>query len=170
VPWQPLKHNLAKVPQFAKLLKHKFKPSDFNPSERLFRGFRLSETEQETGEIKANGIRFPDFSCNWERFSKPEDVKKRTGGLKTDGCYAFSVETSRFKKMATTCHDPNPEKDPKNYSHVEVRQLLPTEDIFDEPPKERELKKQIEGWSPSQKLEYRQHIVYHHERLIEPTA
>lgn len=37
--------------------------------------------------------------------------------------------------MATTCHDPNPVGDPKNYSHVEVRQLLPSENIFEESPK-----------------------------------
>ena len=160
MPWQFLKPKLASIPEIAKLIHHKYGPSDFQPLESIFHGFRLSDLEQQSEEIMANSIRFPDFSCNWERFSKPQNVKKRTGGRKTDGCYAFTIETARYKNMETTCHDPYPESDPRNYSHIEVRQLLPTESIYEEPPKGRKLKKQIEGWSLSQRLEYRQNIAY----------
>jgi hypothetical protein len=168
--WQYLNHKLIFIPQIGRLRRYKYSPCDFRPTERIFRGFRLSDVENGSEEIKANSIRFPDFSCNWERFSRPKDVKKRAGGLKTDGCYSFRIETSRYNKMATTCHDPNPIEDPKNYAHVEVRQLLPTENVFDEPPKKRELKKEKEGWSPSLKLQYRQNIVFNLTIEIAPIA
>jgi len=144
---------------------HKYNPSDFNVSDRLYRGFRKSDLD-ESGKILMNSIRFPDFSCNWERFSTPEDVKRRNNGLETDGCYAFTVEVSRYKDMATPCHDPNPPNDPNNYAHVEVRQLGNGESVFEAPTQGRTKKL----WSNSKRNEYRQNIVYNLERLIEPTA
>ena len=165
-----LRHNIKELPLIARLFKFKYSPADFNPSEFIYHGFRQEDIEQVTGEIKANTIRFPDFSCNWQRFSKPKDVKKRAGGLVTDGCYAFTIDISRYRQMATACHDPNPETDPKNYAHVEIRQLLPEESVFTEPPKKRKLIKQKQGWSNSQRLEYRQNIVYNLNRIFEPTA
>jgi hypothetical protein len=142
-----------------------YNPSDFVLSERLFRGFRKDNLD-ESGKILANSIRFPDFSCNWERFSVPEDVKRRNNGLETDGCYAFTVEVSRYKDMATPCHDPNPTNDPNNYAHVEVRQLGNGESVFKAPAQGRTKKL----WPNSKKIEYRQNIVYNLERLIEPMA
>jgi hypothetical protein len=139
---------------------HRYKPSDFEPSERLFRGFQLSNIVAETGEIDTDSIKFPDFSCNWERFSKPEDVKRRAGGRETDGCYAFTVEVARYLNMATVCHDPMPD----NYAHVEVRSLRPGESVDYEPPKKRKFRPE------SKKFEYRQNIIYNLQRLIEPTA
>jgi len=141
-------------------LQHKYNPSDFDLSDRLFRGFRKKDLD-EFGEIHVNSIRFPDFSCNWGRFSAPEDVKQRNNGLDTDGCYAFTVEVSRYKNMATPCHDPNP----TNYAHVEVRQLHPDENVFEAPPHGRP-----KFGSKFMRIEYRKHVIYNLERLIEPTA
>lgn len=126
----------------------------------MFRGYQRSHIDPETGRIAADSIKFPDFSCNWERFSKPEDVRRRTGGLDTDGCYAFTVGTARFKGMATACHDPIS----GNYAHVEVRVLRSGQSVYDEPPKGQRIN------SKAKKLEYRKNIVDNLELLIEPTA
>ncbi|GBU22140.1 hypothetical protein R80B4_02045 [Fibrobacteres bacterium R8-0-B4] len=163
--YHSLKHIRGNVPMADEPLPHKYNPSDFGLPDRLFRGFRKNDLDNESGEILANSIRFPDFSCNWERFSAPEDVKRRNNGLETDGCYAFTVEVSRYKDMATPCHDPNPENDPGNYAHVEVRQVRPGESVFEAPPHGRP-----KFGSKSMRMEYRQHIVYNLECLIEPTA
>jgi hypothetical protein len=163
-PFQSLRHIWGKISMTNESLLRIYNPSDFGSSERLFRGFRKDNLD-ESGKILANSIRFPDFSCNWERFSSPEDVKRRNNGRETDGCYAFTVEVSRYKNMATPCHDPNPENDPNNYAHVEVRQLRPNESVYDAPPKGRP-----KFGSKSMRIEYRQNIVYNLERLIEPMA
>jgi hypothetical protein len=139
-----------------------YDPSDFVLSEHLFRGFRKDDLD-EFGKIHVNSIRFPDFSCNWERFSAAKDVRRRNNGLETDGCYAFTVEVSRYKDMATPCHDPNPPNDPNNYAHVEVRQLDEGESVLEAPPKGRTKK----IWSKSMRMDYRKHIVDHLE-IIEP--
>jgi hypothetical protein len=163
--FQSLRHILGNVSMADESPQHKYNPSDFGLSDRLFRGFRKNDLDKESGEILANSIRFPDFSCNWERFSAPEYVKRRNNGLETDGCYAFTVEVSRYKDMATPCHDPNPKNDPENYAHVEVRQLDQGESVLEAPPHGRP-----KMWSKSMRFEYRQNIVYNLERLIEPMA
>lgn len=146
---------------------YEYSPSDFYSDDKLYRGFKKSDLDQISGNLEANSIRFPDFSCNWDKFSKPEDIKLRNNGAPSDGCYSFTVEQSRFKEMATPCHDPL--KKEKNYSHTEVRQLKNEEPINFEPPKNRKLEKQIHGWSKSQRLTYRQNLVFHLVREIEPT-
>lgn len=165
-----LRQQILKIPFFARMIGHKFNPIDFLSDEKLYHGFRNSDLLPETGNLEVNTIRFPDFSCNWSRFSKPEDIKRRTNGLPTDGCYSFTVSVARYKEMATTCHDPNPPTDPTNYSHVEVRQLMTGEGINYEPPKNRKLNKEKQGWSPSQRFEYRQNIVFHLQREFESTG
>lgn len=127
-------------------------PRDFHPFDKLFRGFDKDDID-EIGNIVAERIKFPDFSCNWERFSKPEDVRFRIYGRMTDGCYSFTVGTSRYKNIATPVHDPICDTEYENYSHIEVRVLRNNENIYFEPPKKRKLK------SKSRKLEYRQNIV-----------
>ena len=146
----------VRVPAFAKLTGHLFSPKDYYETERLFRGYRRSEVNEETGTLEANSIRFPDFSCNWSRFSTPPEVLHRENSRPGDGCYSFSVLQARYKSMGTGCHDPLP----KNYSHTEVRQLKPDEDVFTEPPKGRKLDKAKDGWLKSARLEYRQNIVF----------
>ena len=131
-----------------------FRPCDYSEDEKLYRGFRKSDIDDTVSSILVNSISFPDFSCNWSRFSTPTQIKERENGRPTDGCYSFNVEVSRYKKMATPCHDPII---PSNFSHTEVRQLTDKEDIYFEPPKERKLK--TGNWSKSKRLEYRQNIV-----------
>jgi len=156
---------LNKHPLIAQIIWYNFSPVDFNCDEKLYRAFRKNDLDDDY-EIKVNSISFPDPSFNWSRFSRPVDIRKRENGLKTDGCYSITVEQSRYHNMATPCHDPIR----RNYSHTEVRQFLPNEDIFTEPPKGRKLSKQIEGWSKSQRLMYRENITYHLVREIEPTV
>jgi hypothetical protein len=104
--------------------------------------------------IRIETIRFPDFSCNWSRFSLPSDVRYRLNGRPTDGAYAFTVEIARYKSIATPVHDPlySPME---NYSHVEVRELLDGESVFSEPPRCRKKKKS----GRARRLEYRQNLL-----------
>ena len=141
-----------------------FKPADFRSEERLFVGYRKSDINEGANKIEPNFFRFPDFSCNWERFSKAEDVRLRENGLQTDGSISFLVKTAQFEKMATPCHDPTP----KIYAHSEIRQLTDSEPLTFEPPRNRKLKSN--NWSKSKRQEYRQHLVNNHEIEIEPTG
>lgn len=167
---ESLKKLTVKIPFLSRAIRYKYCPADFYPSDKLYHGFRTEELDPGTSQLYANSIRFPDFSCNWNRFSKPADVRLREKGLPSDGCYSFTVENARYKKMATTCHDPIHDPIYENYAHVEIRQLLPNENVLFEPPKGRNLTKEKEGWSKVKKLEYRQHILYNLIREIEPTA
>jgi len=132
----------------------KYDPRDYSANEKLYRGYCRADLDEATNSLQVNAITFPDFSCNWSRFSTPEKIRERENGKLTDGCYAFTVEVSRYKDMATTCHDPIISQ---NYSHTEVRQLTFTETIDFEPPKGRKLTSG--NWSRSKRLEYRQNII-----------
>jgi hypothetical protein len=138
-----------------------FKPVDYLPKERLFVGYRKADINEGTEDLELNFFRFPDFSCNWERFSKAEDVRLRENGLPTDGSISLLVETTQHQKMATPCHDPVP----KIYAHSEVRQLTDSEPLTFEPPKERKLVSN--NWSKSKRREYRQYLANNHEIEIE---
>jgi len=128
-------------------------PTDFLDSDLLYRGFNADDLVSESNSIRANSIRFPDFSCNWNRLSEPADIRKRENADQTDGCYSFTVEVARYKEMATPCHDPVE----NNEAHAEVRQLQSEESVDFEPRKDRKLKKK--NWSKSKRLEYRNNIV-----------
>lgn len=132
----------------------KLKTSDFKLTDSLFHGFTKKDLNDDD-LLDLNTIRFPDFSCNWSRFSKPFHVRYRENGNKNDGCYSFTVDTSRYKNIATPVHDPIL-KPFENYSHVEVRLLKENEDIFSEPEKGRNMKSKT---AKSKRLEYRQNIV-----------
>jgi hypothetical protein len=103
----------------------KYTPSDYAINDRLYRAYRLCDLNEGMAELEANAISFPDYSCNWGRFSKAQDILNREKGLPTDGCFSFSVEVAQFEKMATPCHDPLP----NNFSHTEVRQLKDDEPL-----------------------------------------
>lgn len=135
-------------------MEQKFRPCDYKEDEKLYRGFRKQDIDNTVNTILVNSISFPDFSCNWSKFSIPSQINERENGRTTDGCYSLTVLTSQYKKMATPCHDPIMLS---NYSHTEVRQLKDIEDVYFEPPKKRKLK--TGNWSPSKKLEYRQNII-----------
>jgi hypothetical protein len=131
-------------------------------TDTLFRGYEKIDLDDE-GELDTNAITLPDFSCNWARFSKPIEVKKREGGKETDGCYSITVEVARYKNMATPCHD----MIKGNYSHTEVRQLKTGESIFYEPPKNRKLSSH--NWSKTKRFEYRQNIINRKIIIFSPT-
>jgi len=153
-----LKKALSLFPCLVKVLHHKFAPSDFELTDKLYRGYTRADIDDESQLLQANSIRFPDFSCNWNLFSRPKDIRKRINGKPTDGCYSFPVAIARYNKMATTCHDPLPQM----FAHTEIRQLRPNEDIYFEPPPKRDLYKEIDGWSRSKRFNYRQNIVNNH--------
>jgi hypothetical protein len=129
----------------------KLSPSSFHDDDKLYRAFDKDDFDNNE-EIKLETIKFPDVSCNWGKLSDPQDIRIRKNGRKTDGCYSFSVLTSRFKKIATPVHDPIDDCVYPNYAHVEVRALYANEDILHEPPKGRKIKPN------SNKLIYRQNI------------
>jgi hypothetical protein len=166
-----LKKRLAKCRFLARLLRHRFVPSDFHPLERLYRRFRIIDQPDPMSELRANSFSFPNISCNWSRFSKPKDVRKIPDSLPTDGCYSFTIEQARYEGMVNACHDPFPITNKRNYAHTELRQLKPGEGIAFEPPGDRaKLEKAKDGWSNAKKLAYRQYISLNLKREIEPLA
>jgi len=142
----------------------KYTPSDYAVTDRLYRSYRLYELNEGKTELEANAISFPDYSCNWNRFSEARDILNREKGLPTDGCFSFTIAVAQFENMATPCHDPLPE----NYSHTEVRQLMEHEPLTFEPPKKRKL--ESHNWSKTRRRKYRQNIVNNLTVEFEPTA
>ena len=140
----------------------KLTPADFLLDERLYVAFDADDIDPVSADLIIERIRFPDFSCNWSRFSKPSDVRVRPGGRPDDGCYSFTVEVARYKELATTVHDPICEPTYENYAHVEIREVLPAESIYSEPPRDR---KPSSKGRKRLRLEYRRNILNH--RVIE---
>lgn len=127
---------------------------------------------EDTGILAGNHFTFPKrdgIPCDWSRFAKPADVRKRREDTKQNGCYSFTVEHARYNGKASTCHDPCPEENPKNYAHMEIRQLRPNDDPFPEPPKNcKRLEKGADLWSKSYRLAYREYISRQLTVEIEP--
>lgn len=134
----------------------KFVPADFSSDERLYRGFKIDELD-EAGVVDANTLRLPDLSCNWSRFSEPEDIRHRMAGCEKDGCYSLSVENARYDEFATACHSPICGEMIENYSHVELREIYDDETIHTEPPQGREKRKN--RTAKAMRLAWRTHIV-----------
>lgn len=135
----------------------KLPSSEFKNSDKLYRSFKKSDLD-EMNHIKMETIKFPDISCNWDRYSEPEDVWFRSRGTAKDGCYSITVEQSRYEKIATPVHDPISDSDEnyaENYSHVEVRLLPEGMDFSFEPPKGKSLNSKIK------KRQYRHYIQEH---------
>jgi len=125
----------------------------FTEDDHLYRGYTFEEYDFLEDLIKTETVKFPDFSCNWNRYSEPVDVRYRLNGRKTDGCYSFNVTTARYKKIATPVHDPIDHPEYPNYSHTEIRVCRETDPPNFVPPKNRKLK------SKSKKLAYRENMV-----------
>jgi len=123
-----------------------------NPCDCLFRAFNADDVD-DNDDMKIETIGFPDFSCNWSRFSLPSDVRLREHATGTDGAYSFTISTARYKQIATPVHDPV-SKPLENYSHVEVRELYPGESAFESPPRNRKKKS-----GKARRLEYRQNLI-----------
>jgi hypothetical protein len=134
----------------------KLSVSAFQADDRLYHGFDVDDIDPDTERLKVASIRFPDFSCNWSRFSEPGDVRLRPNAEVTDGCYSITVQASRYQKFANPVHDPIVEGTYENYSHVEVRELRSEEGFDFEPPKGRKNKS---ATRKHMRLEYRQHLV-----------
>lgn len=117
----------------------KLPTSSFQDQEKLYRSYDKDDLD-ENDKIKLETIKFPDFSCNWSKLSIPQDILFIKNAKQNDGCYSFTVLTSRYNKMATPIHDPTDDDKYPNYSHVEVRELNPDENIYFEPPKGRKSK------------------------------
>jgi hypothetical protein len=132
----------------------KLSSSSFQDQDKLYRSYILDDLDE--GErLMLGRIKFPDMSCNWGKFSKPEDILFRENAKQTDGCYSFTVEASRYENMATPVHDPvfGDKEICQNYAHAEVRSLRKGESIHSEPPRgKRKLK------PDAKKMAYRQNI------------
>ena len=125
---------------------------NFNLADLLYHGFFADDFDQLESILKVETIRFPDFSCNWNRYSEPVDIRYRENGSETDGCYSFSVEVSRFDNLATPVHDPIDHEDFPNYSHVEVRVMRATDPEGHIPQRGRKFN------NKEKKMRYRQNI------------
>jgi len=128
------------------------KAEDFKDCHRFFRAFQIRDLD-ENGNIKLETIKFPDLSCNWSMFSKPQDIWYKENSSINDGCYSFSVKTSKFNNLATPVHDPLD----NNYSHTEVRIVKQGANANEKlyPPKGQKLN------NKTKKLEYRTYIRNH---------
>lgn len=135
----------------------KLSVSTFQVAEKLYHGFDVDDIDSDTERPKVASICFPDFSCNWARFSEPEDVRLRPNAALNDGCYSITVEVSRYQKFANPVHDPIADETYENYAHVEVRELRPDESFDFERPKGR--RKNKSAIRNHMRLEYRQNLV-----------
>ena len=61
----------------------KLRPQDFAIDDRLYVAFDRDDIDPDTSQLIPERIRFPDFSCNWSRFSEPADVRLRPNGHPT---------------------------------------------------------------------------------------
>ncbi len=137
---------------------------NFDDDDLLYRGFSEDDFDDAVGQISTASIKFPDFSCNWNRYSEPADIHFRENGNKTDGCYSFSVLVSKFSKMALPVHDPLDVPVP-NYSHVELRATREADKSNTIPPQGRRIN------SKTKKLLYRENMALksHIELMPKPT-
>lgn len=123
----------------------------------LYRGFSEEDIDELLGSIKTEHIRFPDYSCNWNRYSYPKDIRYRKGGSTREGCYSIQVKDARYENLACPVHDPITDKDYENYAHVDVRMLRPNDPKgFIPPPNRNQPKSDV---FKSSKLKYRTSIV-----------
>lgn len=127
----------------------------FRGSDSLFVGYRLGSVDED-GKLKTEMIRLPDWSCNWDKHSTPVDVKFRTNGRITDGCLSITVEDVRYENFATVVHDPLCGSPIENFSHCEVRVVLPGSTVLDEPPPNA--KKKDSAASKDARHRWRRHI------------
>ena len=144
-----------KIPEHLKINGRPICPnSDYSDGDLLYRSFKKTDLD-DNNHLKLETIRFPDMSCNWDRFSIPEDVWYREKGSVKDGCYAFSVKDSRFENIASPVHDPiypSTASQIENYSHTEVRVLKQGQSFLSQIPKGQKLSSNVN------KVKYRQHI------------
>lgn len=143
--------------------REKLPNSSFEPNDKLYRDFDKDDLDNNY-ELQPNSVSFPDISCNWGRFSYPEDVKFRKNGSHTNGCYSITVENARYENIATPVHAPLDEDDYENYSHTEIRELYGNETIDFQPPPIRKKKT-----GKRRRSEYRQYFIDHIDIEFSPS-
>jgi hypothetical protein len=136
-------------------------------SDRLHRGFCLADVD-DNGDIDVASFESRDLSCQWSRFAIPTDIRHREDDRESDGCYSFTVETARFRNLATPCHDPIEKPSHEDYSHVEIRWLNPGESIDFAPPHGR--KNRSGKAAKADRLAWRTNAVRHLRIEIEALA
>lgn len=128
---------------------------NFEDTEKLYHGYLNNELD-ENGYLKLETLRFPDFSCNWSKFSRPYDIWYRMPNFsKDEGCWYITVAHAKFENIALPVHDPIDGKTKEaneNYSHTELRATRTTDRLNEEPPRNRRIN------NSKKKLEYRTHI------------
>ena len=127
----------------------------FEEHHKLYRSFDRDDIDAQTEQLKVASILFPDLSCNWSLFSIPEDVRLRPGARQSDGCYSFTVQVARYRRLANPVHDPMRTGLYENCAHVEVRELTEGEGFDVEPPPRRRFRSKTRK---SRRLEYRQNL------------
>lgn len=136
----------------------------FLESHYLYIGYRRANIDPLDGQVTTATIRLPDWSCNWDRFSKPEDVRMRDGGQATDGCLSITVEDVRFNNYATAVHDPICNEPIENYSHCEVRTVQQGGSVNAEPPRDGSKR------GKQERLAWRRHVRNKLQVVIEAEA
>lgn len=128
--------------------------NNFTDNCLLYRAFSEDDFDYDLDRFKPEHIRFPDYSCHWNRYSKPEDIQYRKNGSPTDGCYSIKVRDAKYKNLARPVHDPIEEVNYENYAHVDVRTLPPGKPggFIPEPGGKKPPK--------SLRMEYRMHVVF----------
>jgi len=145
-----------KIPKHLRIAGRSIDPS-FTDTCLLYRGFSEEDIDEILGSIKTEHIRFPDYSCNWNRYSSSKDIRHRKKGSTREGCYSIQVQDAKYENLARPVHDPVSDGNYENYAHVDVRMLLPSDsEGFIPPPNRRKPKS---AWFKSLKLEYRMNIV-----------
>ena len=56
----------------------------FTEDDQLYRSYTFEEYDFLEDLIKTETVKFPDFSCNWNRYSEPVDVRYRLNGRKKE--------------------------------------------------------------------------------------
>ena len=136
----------------------------FKESDLLYVGYRLANVDPKDGRLSTDSIRLPDWSCNWDRFSRPEDVRARERGLVTDGCLSISICDIRYREYATAVHDPICNQPLENYSHCEVRTVQQGVNVHTEPPRNGSKR------GKQDRLAWRRHVRNKLQIVIEATG
>lgn len=125
---------------------------NFKVTDKLYRGFCLDDYDDALDTIKTESIKFPDLSCNWDRYSTASDIQYRENGSPNNGCYSLTVELSKYKNIATPVHDPIKHEEYPNYSHTEIRVCRADGTKEEIPPRCRKI------GSKKKKIEYRENL------------
>lgn len=150
---------------------------EFTCSCILFRSCQIDDFEGEDknkpfSKLKTDRIKLNGLSCNWDKYSEPEDLVYRKNGSPLDGCFAIPVSiiieeqqytNGKFGPIAKPVHCPDDDELTPNFAHAEIRAIKETDpnspDFIPTPAKK---------FSKKNKLALRVLIASHHKLLVEP--